>query len=121
MTLDRTTSTQNPHSTSYFAMGPPINFSNDFCLSCSEAKQRTFFHRTVCGTQDPLSKSSLSPGLSIRPYIPECLPGAPFPASAGISLTCPHVAQRVLYLTQITSVPGSGCSLTQQVLLQPGR
>jgi hypothetical protein len=79
MTWDRTTRTQNPRSTPYLAMGPPINVSNDFCLE-SEAT----------------GLSPRSPGLSIRPYILGSLLGAPSPASAGVSpnlsARCPESA-----------------------------
>lgn len=104
MTLDRTTRTQNPRSTPYLAMGPPMNVSIDFCL----------------GSEAP-GLSPRSPGLSIRPYILGSLLGAPSRASAGVSLTCTHVAQRVLSLSKTTSVRTSGCSLlTRKMLLQPG-
>lgn len=105
----------------------PINFSNDFCL---RSKASDLYHRTVCGTQDTLSKSSLSPGLSIRPYILETLLGAPFPGLCwclpNLSARCPESAlsnhnhfysgQRML--SHSAGAPAAG-SLASRVPLRP--
>lgn len=106
MTLDRTTRTQNSRLTS--DMGPPANFLPTFP---SEAMQQIFPHRTVCGTRDPLGESSLITAFTHSQHSRVSSSGGLSPASAGVSLTCPPVAQksppqRVLPLTKSTFYPG---------------